>query len=117
MATYMLVYRVPQGGQPDASPEVAQAWQSFLDIVGSNMLDAGNPVFNRRVIGTSTAGTVLGGYSVIEAADFDTAVKLASGVPFLAVGGAVEIGELTRLNPEDISTTAQDHARSTELDH
>jgi hypothetical protein len=109
----MLVYRAPEGGQPDPSREIAQAWQSFLDSVGPNMKDAGNPVFERTVVGSGTADTVLGGYSIIEADDFDHAVQLAQGVPFLRFGGAVEIGELTRLDANSLVTDAQDHARAT----
>jgi hypothetical protein len=36
-------------------------------------------------------------------------------VPFLEVGGAVEVGELTLLNMNSVSTTSGDHARATNL--
>jgi len=116
MATFLLVYRVPEGGQPEASPEVATAWQSYLDSVGSRMLDAGNPVFQRTVVGGGPNETVLGGYSLVEADSLEAASKMAQGVPFLAVGGAVEVGELTTLDVENIVTSASDHARATNLE-
>ena len=115
MTSYMLIYRAPEGGQAETTPEIAQAWQSFLVSVGANMKDAGNPVFERTVIGSGTADTVLGGYSIIEAGSFDEAVELAQGVPFLRLGGAVEIGELTRLDVDSLLTEASDHARATKL--
>lgn len=36
----------------------------------------------------------LGGYHVVECADFDEAVALASGIPTLRVGGTIEVREV-----------------------
>jgi hypothetical protein len=81
-------------------------------------VDAGNPVFHRSPLGnTTTTDTVLGGYSIASAENLEAAVVLAKGCPFLEAGGGVEVGELTLLNVVSMSTTAEDHARATGLEH
>lgn len=112
MATFVLTYRAPKhydGGGPD----VAIQWQEYLESVGTNMVDAGNPVFMRRVIGADPGETDLAGYSIIDADDLDAACDFAKGVPFLKIGGAVEVGEITNLNILSVVTPAEDHAEAT----
>jgi hypothetical protein len=53
----------------------------------------------------------------VSAEDLETAVKLAEGCPFLQVGGGVEVGQLSLLSPESITTSAEDHARATGMEH
>ena len=115
MANFLFTYRAPKD-RPATSPQVAAAWQVYLDGLGSNLVDAGNPVFERRALGTAS-DTVLGGYSIVSAEDLETAVKLAEGCPFLQVGGGVEVGQLSLLSPESITTSAEDHARATGMEH
>ena len=95
------------------SPEVQQAWQAYLEGLGSKLIDAGNPVFVRQQVGQCGADTVLGGYSIVNAEDLSAAVAMASGCPVLSAGGGVEVGELTRLNQEQVQTTVADHRRAT----
>ena len=112
MATFLFTYRVPVD-YPAAGPEVVAAWQAYLDGLGSNLADAGNPVFERVTVG-NTETAVLGGYSIVTAEDFEAAVRLAEECPYAKAGGGVEVGKLTLLNPQSISTTAGDHARATQ---
>jgi uncharacterized protein YciI len=112
VSAFLFAYRVP-ADYPAAGPEVAAAWQAFLDGLGPSLADAGNPVFERSTAGTAT-GTVLGGYSIITAENLQAAARLAEGCPYVAAGGGVEVGELTLLNPASIATTAGDHARATQ---
>jgi hypothetical protein len=112
MPNFVFTYRAPKDASAVASPEMAAAWQAYLDGLGSSLVDAGNPVFERRTLGSSATDTVLGGYSIVTVSDLDAAVKLAEGCPYLRVGGGVEVGELTLLNPDSITTTAADHARA-----
>jgi hypothetical protein len=58
---------------------------------------------------------VLGGYSLITAADLEAAVILGKGCPFLENGGGVEVGELTLLKPGTLAATVEDHARAAGL--
>jgi hypothetical protein len=114
MTNFVLTYRAPRDTTAAASPEVAAAWQAYLSGLGSHLVDTGNPVFERRALGASPADTVLGGYSIITADTMDAAASLAEGCPFLQIGGGVEVGELTLLNLDSITTTAADHARATQ---
>jgi uncharacterized protein YndB with AHSA1/START domain len=114
MSTFVFAYRYPRDLQATGQ-DVLEAWQAFLGGLGPNLIDAGNPVFARTTLGNCPTDTVFGGYSIISADDLEAASSLAENCPALRVGGGVEIGELTLLNPESVSTTADDHARATRL--
>ena len=97
MTTYLLAYRAPKGYEPGGD-DAMEAWNAFFQTLDGHVVDAGNPVFTRTEVGNcgSDLGP-LGGYSVIEAEDLEAAATLAKGCPFLAVGGGVEVGEITPL--------------------
>jgi len=111
MSMFLFTYRYPKDLQTGA--DIA-AWQVFLDKLGSNLVDAGNPVFERSTVGFCPSDTVLGGYSIVRADDIQAAIDLADGCPALMAGGCVEVGELTQLNPGSINTTSRDHAVATQ---
>lgn len=100
MTKYLLGYH---GGVMPSSPaegeKVMAAWNSWIGGLGAKMVDAGNPIGAARTIaanGSVSAGggaNPLTGYSVIEAANLDEAIKLASTCPQLASGGSVEVAE------------------------
>ncbi len=100
MTKYLLGYH---GGSMPASPEegekVMAAWNSWIGGLGAKMVDAGNPIGSAKIIAAdgkvSDGGGAnpLTGYSVIEAASLDEAVKLASTCPQLASGGSVQVAE------------------------
>jgi YCII-related domain len=114
MSTYLFAYRASQDYTPGSADAMA-AWSAWFEELSASVLDVGNPVFNRATLGSS-ADTVLGGYSLISADDLESALALAKGCPSLQSGGAVEVGELTLLNPESLATTVADHARATQVD-
>ncbi len=91
MTTFILVHRAPQGYK--GSPETRARWNDWFERLGANLVDPGNPVFERRTVGNCGAGTVLGGYTLITAENREAAVALAEGCPLLAEGGGVEVGE------------------------
>jgi hypothetical protein len=110
MPSYLFVYRAPEEYQPD--PEAMAAWQSWFDELSDRVVDIGNPVYgNRRAVGHDGCETLIRGYSVVSAADADTAAELAQGCPLLQRGGAVEIAELT---PLDAGATTTATGRSTQ---
>lgn len=89
-------------------------WNTWFETLGDHVTDVGNPILRRSTLGDCAAATELGGYSLISAADLEEAAALAQGCPFLRIGGGVEVGELTLLNPDSIATTIEDHARATQ---
>ena len=102
MAKFIFSYRSAQGRDPVADGSGLAAWQAFLnDIVAPNVVDPGWPVFEpSAIVGEVGGSTQIGGYSVITAADLQTAVSMARNCPTVARGGGVEVGVLAELPPE-----------------
>jgi hypothetical protein len=113
MPTYAFIYRAPANYRP-GSAATMNVWNDWYEALGAHVIDVGNPILRRSTLGDCATATELGGYSLIRAANLDEAIGLAQGCPFLRVHGGVEVGELTRLNPDSISTTIGDHARATQ---
>lgn len=100
MTKYLLGYH---GGSMPATPEegekVMKAWNDWIGGLGTRMVDAGNPIGAAKIIASNGkvsdggGANPLTGYSVIEAASLDEAVKLASSCPQLASGGSVQVAE------------------------
>ena len=65
MATYLITHRAPEGYTPSA--ESMGAWNAWFAALAENLVDRGNPVFNRASIGNCGSGSVLGGYTLIAA--------------------------------------------------
>ncbi len=100
MAKYLLAFH---GGDmpedPAAQAAALEAWGAWYTSIGAGVLDPGNPVaFARSVApdGSVTDGggvDPVSGYTLIEAADIDAAVEIASRCPLLRGGGRVEVAE------------------------
>lgn len=100
MAKYLLVYG--GGSMPETEAAQAQAmaaWEAWFTRLDGAVVDPGNPT--SRGLTIRPGGTVTGdghpsatGYSILSAADLDTAVGLAKGCPVLAGGGSVEVCEI-----------------------
>jgi hypothetical protein len=114
MSTFLFAYRAPADYQP-GSPDTMAKWSAWFEDLGSHVVSVGNPIFARTTLGVGATDTVLGGYSILDAKDVDDATELAKGCPFLAVGGGVEIGELTVLNPASNDTPVKGHVRAASL--
>jgi len=112
MSTYLFIYRSQKDYVPGSDDALA-AWGAFFEGMRSNVADVGNPVFDRRELGSCGADTVLGGYSMITADSLDEAVGLAKDCPALKGGGGVEVGEVTPLDSDSLATTFADHPSTT----
>ena len=100
MPKYLLGYH--GGGMPSTPEEGAKvmtAWNNWIGGLGAAMVDAGNPIGAAKIIAANGkvsdggGANPLTGYSVIEAANLDAAVKIASSCPQLASGGSVQVAE------------------------
>ncbi|MFZ0090137.1 MAG: hypothetical protein WAL63_11560 [Solirubrobacteraceae bacterium] len=91
MSNYVLSFR----GRSDraADPEQEAAWGQWFGEIGASIVDPGNRVGRTAALGETGPGTVLTGYTLIQADSYEAAVALAKGCPGLAHGGAVEVGQ------------------------
>jgi hypothetical protein len=110
MSTFLFAYRAPKGYAP-GGPDVAGAWNAWFARVGADVFtDVGNPIFRREAVGNPVGDTELGGYSLVTADSLQAALKVAEGCPIVPAGGAVEVGEITLLDPELMGASGTDHA-------
>lgn len=100
MPNFVFSYRNPKGYIPTA--ETRAAWMSWFDGMGDQLVELGRPVFERTSIGDCDPDrTELGGYSVVQADDFESALAIAKGCPYLDRSGGVEVGLLAEI-PADV---------------
>lgn len=106
MAQFMLLLYDDPSGWTQLSPEEMQkalekymAWAKKPFTLDSKRLaeDAGKVIRSNAGKPRTTDGPysetkeVLGGYYTIEAADYDEAVRIASGHPHIEYGGTIEV--------------------------
>lgn len=99
MSNYLLAYRGGRMAETDAEREAQMAaWGAWFGQLGDAVVDAGNPfagsasVSSDGTVGDS-AGSGLGGYSVLRADSLAAATELAKGSPVLSSGGSVDVYE------------------------
>jgi hypothetical protein len=87
MAKFLLIYH---GGTPPQTDEekdrVMAAWGQWSESLGDALVDIGNPLGPPKSIGADAADPA-SGFSILEAPDQDTAVKLAGGNPMAGEDG------------------------------
>jgi hypothetical protein len=111
MARFMMVYKGEATDMADMSPEEGQAvmakWGVWMEKVGPALADVGTPFGPGKSLvddGSVGAPAALTGYSIVEAADLDTAHSLADGHPYLSEGKgnySIELYELMPVPFED----------------
>ena len=101
MTQYLLSYH--GGDQPKDQAEgerVTKSWVDWLAGLGKSVVTPGNPTTVAKTIAPSGkvsdgGGTnPVTGWTVLEAKDFDEAVKFAKGCPQLKANGSIEISEV-----------------------
>jgi hypothetical protein len=112
MSEFILLYR---GGQRPTSPEefqqVMQKWTAWFKELAAKdqVVERGQPLEKSGKIvqaGSKTvvdgpfaeAKDVVGGFTVIRAADIDQAAEIAKGCPILDRGGNVEVRPVMKLD-------------------
>ena len=93
MPTYLFSYRMPADYVSTA--DTRAGWAEFFQTVSTQLEDIGAPIFARDCVGETGPRTVLGGYTMIDAASLQQAAALAERCPLMDHGGGVEVGELT----------------------
>jgi len=98
MPNYVVMYNAPvsaaaqiESNDPDMAAAVMQAWNDWSARAGSGIVDLGTPLANGRRVtsgGAAETGTEVAGYSILQAADIDSAVALLDGHPHLQMPGS-----------------------------
>lgn len=100
MSRFLIVYRgAPGGHESEGAEHVPSNWQAWFDGLGSAVIDQGGLTHSSveipsRLRGPKLSSSALSGYSIIEAEDFDAAVKIAEDCPIFDEKGSVEIARL-----------------------
>jgi hypothetical protein len=97
MARFLVTYHgagTPEGD--DARRQAMEAFGRWVQETGTALVDPGAPLGPSKTVtkGAVTDGLPTGppgGYSVLEAADIDAAVKLVANHPFVGRGGALQV--------------------------
>jgi hypothetical protein len=111
MNEFVFLYR---GGDRPASPEqsqqVMQRWMAWFKNMADkgHVVDRGQPLERSgKIVGSGKAISdgpfaetkdVVGGYTLIKAADISQAAELAKGCPILDRGGQVEVRPVMKLD-------------------
>ncbi|USX26997.1 hypothetical protein NHH73_01470 [Oxalobacteraceae bacterium OTU3CINTB1] len=100
MERFLIVYRGAPGGTSEASEHHPDRWAAWFTALGPALIDRGSLTHNsvevvNRLLGPKLSGSTLAGYSVVAAADFNEAVRLAEECPIFDEHGWVEIARLT----------------------
>lgn len=112
MEKFMLIF---QGGLPsDASPEQMQAnmgkWMAWIDKLakddkyasGEALLPGGKVI--KGSIANATDGPytegkeLIGGYFIVNAADYDEAIALCEGYPDFSSGGTIQVRQVMKFD-------------------
>ena len=111
MTKFIFSYRSAKSYDAMTDPDGLAAWGTFLnDVIAPNVIDPGYPVFEpSNQVGETGQSTRLGGYSIVEADDLETALAMAKHCPTVRRGGGVEVGVLATLPEEHPAEQIRSH--------
>lgn len=75
------------GGTEKPTKEGMDAWMNWFKTIGENMVDIGTPLGGGKEVSSNGAKDItpemglVGGYSIVNAADMDSAIEFAKGCP------------------------------------
>lgn len=95
------VFAYHGGKMPDTPEEGAKsmaAWGAWMEKHAKDFLDPGNPVGMSKTVTAdgvldNGGSNPLSGYTLVNAADMDAAIKIAQGCPILSNEGSIEVVE------------------------
>lgn len=111
MKDFLLVFRTDYKMMENRTPEQAQAmlqeWMDWFNTMGDALVTRGNRLVNSghviKADGVVTNGPYsdikefIGGFSMIRAKDYNSAVAIAKQCPILKHGGSVEVREVDNM--------------------
>ena len=110
MSEFLFLYRNGDKLSPEQMQQQMGRWMAWMkELEGKGVLKSmGHPLERsgklvsgaKRVVTDglfAEAKDVIGGYSIVEAKDLDSAVDLTAGCPIFGVGGGVEVRPLMKM--------------------
>ncbi|WP_370273736.1 hypothetical protein [Pseudooceanicola nitratireducens] len=100
MPKYLFIYHAdaPMKPEPGQEQKAMAAWGRWMEKVGPNLVDPGEPVGISKSVGPDGVSdkvvNAAFGYSIVEADSIETACELAKGNPMIDGGGSVEVAEI-----------------------
>ena len=94
------------GGNQPATADEGRAhfakYMQWINALGEAVISAMNPLKDTHHIApdgtvSSTTGTGMSGFTIIEAASIEAAVDITKAFPFLDIGGSLEVSELVQM--------------------
>jgi hypothetical protein len=77
----------------EAQQSAMAAWGAWFESLGAAVVDGGAPFGASAAVGGGGSRSGLTGYSILEAADLDAALKMGEGCPIIANGGTIDVYE------------------------
>ena len=100
MSRFLIVYRGAPGGQEsEGAQHFPPTWQAWFERLGGAVLERGSLTHSSveipsRLLGPKVSSSALSGYSIVEAADFNEAVRMAQECPIFDEHGSLEVARL-----------------------
>jgi hypothetical protein len=95
---FLVTYHGPGAPSPGEAQQAMAAFMAWAQSAGSALADPGAPLGPRKTVSSGSvadgaADGPAGGYSILEAADLDSAVDLVRDHPFISRGGSLEVSQ------------------------
>ena len=99
MERYLIVFRGSTVDETEGPQHEPARWDAWFEALGSSLVDRGalshsSVEVPSRLLGPKLSSSALSGYSIITAADFNDAVRVAEACPIFDEKGSVEIARL-----------------------
>jgi hypothetical protein len=96
LVTYHGGAEVPH--DPEVMERIRAAFMQWAQKTGPALVDPGSPIAGRKTVSTKglkdgAADGPVDGWSVVEAADMDTAAEILKDHPFVSRGGSLQVNE------------------------
>lgn len=96
MAKFLVTYHGSGAPAPEEAQQAMAAFMAWVSSAGEALIDPGAPLGPAKTVSASSVsdGPAAGpanGYSILEAADLDSAAELVRTHPFLSRGGSLQV--------------------------
>ena len=96
MPKFLVTYHGMGEPAPEQAQQAMAAFMAWASSVGGALVDPGAPLGPAKTVSSGSvsdgpADGPMGGYSVVEAADLDSAVELVKDHPFVGRGGSLQV--------------------------